>query len=189
MRIAISPRFATRTLSTLLSDTGAVFSAFVSPADQLTVARALSVPVVVVLYAWPFSGHAYWATAIFCVAMTTDFFDGRLARRHGRSSALGSLLDPIADKVLVLGTLVMLVGLRVVPAWMVAAIVVREVLITGLRQAAIERGVVLAARDLGKLKTWAQAVAAALGGFAAADAWSGRGGWWALLVAGVLTWG
>jgi len=71
---------------------------------------------------------------------------------------------------------------------MVAAIVVREVLITGLRQAAIERGIVLAARDLGKLKTWAQAVAAALGGFAAADAWSDRVAWWALLVAVVLTW-
>jgi CDP-diacylglycerol---glycerol-3-phosphate 3-phosphatidyltransferase len=82
----------------------------------------------------------------------------------------------------------MLVGRRVVPAWMVAAIVVREVLITGLRQAAIERGVVLAARDLGKLKTWAQGIAAALGGFAAAGAWSDRVAWWGLLVAVVLTW-
>jgi CDP-diacylglycerol---glycerol-3-phosphate 3-phosphatidyltransferase len=159
-----------------------------SPADQLTVARALSVPIVVLLYAWDFHGHAYWATALFCVAMTTDFFDGKLARRHGRTSQLGSLLDPIADKVLVLAALVMLVGLDVAPAWMVAAIVVREVLITGLRQAAIERGVVIAARDLGKLKTWAQAVAAALGGFAAAGAWSNRVAWWGLLVAVVLTW-
>jgi CDP-diacylglycerol--glycerol-3-phosphate 3-phosphatidyltransferase len=158
-----------------------------SPADQLTVARALSVPLVVVLYAWRFDHHAYCATAVFCVAMSTDWLDGRLARKHGRSSALGSLLDPIADKVLVLGTLVMLVGLRVAPGWMVATIVVREVLITGLRQAAIERGVVLAARDLGKLKTWAQAVAAAVGGFAAAGAWSDRVAWWALLVAVVLT--
>jgi CDP-diacylglycerol--glycerol-3-phosphate 3-phosphatidyltransferase len=159
-----------------------------SPADQLTVARALSVPIVVVLYAWSFDGHAYWATAVFCVAMATDFFDGKLARKHGRTSALGSLLDPIADKVLVLATMVMLVGLAVVPAWMVAAIVVREVLITGLRQAAIERGIVIAARDLGKLKTWAQAVAAALGGFAAAGAWSHRVAWWSMLVAVVLTW-
>jgi CDP-diacylglycerol--glycerol-3-phosphate 3-phosphatidyltransferase len=159
-----------------------------SPADQLTVARALSVPVVVALYAWPFGGHAYWATAAFCVAMTTDWLDGRLARRHGRTSPLGSLLDPIADKILVLGALVMLVGLDVVPAWMVAVIVVREVLITGLRQAAIERGIVIAARDLGKLKTWAQAVAAALGGFAAAGAWSDRVAWWGTLVAVVLTW-
>ena len=158
-----------------------------SPADQLTVARALSVPVVVILYAVDFAGHAYWATAVFCVGMTTDFFDGKLARRHGRASSLGTLLDPIADKVLVLATLVMLVDLAVVPGWMVATIVVREVLITGLRQAAIERGVVIAARDLGKLKTWAQAVAAGLGGFAAAGAWSDRVAWWGLLVAVVLT--
>jgi CDP-diacylglycerol---glycerol-3-phosphate 3-phosphatidyltransferase len=158
-----------------------------SPADQLTVARALSVPIVVVLYAWDFSGHAYWATAVFCVAMTTDWFDGRLARRHGRTSPLGSLLDPIADKVLVLAVMVMLVGLHVVPAWMVATIVVREVLISGLRQAAIERGVVIAARDLGKLKTWAQAVAAALAGFAAAGAWRDDVAWWSMLVAVVLT--
>ena len=159
-----------------------------SPADQLTVARALSVPIVVVLFAWDFPNHYYWATAAFCVAMTTDFFDGKLARRHGRTSPLGSLLDPIADKTLVLAALVMLVGERVVPAWMVAAIVVREVLITGLRQAAIERGVVIAARDLGKVKTWAQAVGAGLAGFAAAGAWSHRVGWWGLLVAVVLTW-
>ena len=151
-------------------------------------ARAASVPVVVVLFAWPFGDHAYWATAFFCVAMTTDWFDGRLARRHGRTSPLGSLLDPIADKVLVLAVLVMLVGERVVPAWMVAAIVVRELLIGGLRQAAIERGIVIAARDLGKLKTWAQAIAAALGGFAAAGAWGDRVAWWGLLVAVVLTW-
>jgi CDP-diacylglycerol--glycerol-3-phosphate 3-phosphatidyltransferase len=160
----------------------------VTAADRLTVARALSVLVVVVLFAWHFSGHAYWATAVFCAGMTTDWFDGRLARRHGRTSPLGTLLDPIADKVLVLGTLVMLIGERVVPAWMVAAIVVREVLITGLRQAAIERGIVLAARDLGKLKTWAQAIAAGLGGFAAAGAWGNGVAWWSLLVAVALTW-
>ena len=157
-------------------------------ADQLTAARAASVPLVVLLFAWHFHGHAYWATAVFCLAMATDFFDGRLARRHGRTSPLGSLLDPIADKVLVLGALVMLVGLGVVPAWMVALIVVREVLITGLRQAAIERGVVLAARDLGKLKTWAQALAAVVGGFAAAGAWRNHVAWWTLLVAVILTW-
>jgi CDP-diacylglycerol---glycerol-3-phosphate 3-phosphatidyltransferase len=159
-----------------------------SLADQLTVARVLAVPIVVVLYAWPFEDHNYWATGVFVVAMATDYFDGRIARRRGRTSALGTLLDPIADKILVLAALVMLVGQHVIPAWMVAAIVVRELLISGLRQAAIERGVVLQARDLGKLKTWAQAVAAALAGFAAAGAWSDRVAWWALLVAVVLTW-
>ena len=157
-------------------------------ADKLTVARAASVPLVIVLYAWSFPGHDYWATAVFCVAMTTDWLDGKLARRQGHASSVGSLLDPIADKVLVLAALVMLIEQGVVPAWMVAAIVVREVLITGLRQAAIERGVVLAARDLGKLKTWAQAVAAAVAGFAAAGAWTQRAAWWTLLVAVILTW-
>jgi CDP-diacylglycerol--glycerol-3-phosphate 3-phosphatidyltransferase len=71
---------------------------------------------------------------------------------------------------------------------MVAAIVARELLVSGLRQAAIERGVVLAARDLAKLKTWSQAVAAAIGGFAAANVWGNTAAWWALLVALVLTW-
>jgi CDP-diacylglycerol--glycerol-3-phosphate 3-phosphatidyltransferase len=159
-----------------------------TPADQLTIARAASVPLVVVLYAWDFPNHNYWATAVFCIAMSTDWFDGKLARRHGRTSSVGSLLDPIADKVLVLAALVMLVGQGVIPAWMVAAIVVREVMVTGLRLAAIERGVVLAARDLGKLKTWAQAVATAVAGFAAAGAWSDHVAWWALLVAVILTW-
>ena len=87
-----------------------------------------------------------------------------------------------------LAVLVMLIEDGIWPAWMVAAIVAREILISGLRLAALERGVVIAARDLGKLKTWAQAIAAALGGFAAAGAWSDSVGWWALLVALVLTW-
>ena len=145
-------------------------------ADQLTVARAAAVPVVVLLFAWSFDAHDYWATGVFIAAMTTDWFDGRVARRSGRASPLGTLLDPVADKLLVLATLIVLVDQHVFPAWMVAAIVVREVLISGLRQAAIERGVVLAARDLGKLKTWAQAVAAAVAGFAAAGAWTQRAG-------------
>jgi CDP-diacylglycerol--glycerol-3-phosphate 3-phosphatidyltransferase len=84
--------------------------------------------------------------------------------------------------------LIVLLGQDVFPAWMVAAIVARELLITGLRQAAIERGVVIAARDLGKLKTWSQALAAGIGGLAAAGVWSTSVAWWALLVALVLTW-
>jgi CDP-diacylglycerol--glycerol-3-phosphate 3-phosphatidyltransferase len=156
--------------------------------DGLTVARALAVPFVVILFAWNFNGHDYWATAVFCAAMATDWFDGRIARSRGRTSALGSLLDPVADKILVLAVLVMLVDRDVVPGWMVAAIVVRELLISGLRLAALERGVVLHARDLGKLKTWSQAVAAGIGGFAAGGAWRDDIAWWGLLVAVVLTW-
>ena len=155
--------------------------------DQLTVARALALPVVVVLYEWEFPHNEYWATAVFAVAMATDWLDGRLARRAGRTSALGTLLDPIADKILVLAVLIVLIE-DVFPAWMVAAIVAREFLVSGLRLAALERGIVLHARDLGKLKTWSQAIAAAAGGFAAAGAWDDAVAWWLLLVALVLTW-
>jgi CDP-diacylglycerol--glycerol-3-phosphate 3-phosphatidyltransferase len=157
-------------------------------ADQLTVARAVSAPVVVALYALHFHGHDYWATAVFAVAMSTDWFDGRVARRAGRTSQFGSLLDPVADKLLVLATLVVLLDQHVFPAWMVAAIVGRELLISGLRLAALERGIVIAARDLGKLKTWSQAIAAGVGGLAAAGAWSHSVAWWSLLVAVALTW-
>src|SRR5262249_43568046 len=120
--------------------------------------------------------------------MATDWFDGRIARSRGRSSPLGSLLDPAADKILVLAVLIMLVDQGVAPGWIVALIVVREFLVTALRLAALERGVVLQARDLGKLKTWSQALAAAIGGFAAAGAWRDDFAYWALLVALVLTW-
>ena len=101
--------------------------------------------------------------------MATDWFDGRIARRRGRTSPLGSLLDPIADKILVLSVLIVLIGEGVFPGWMVALIVVREFLVSGTspggdraRRRACE------ARDLGKLKTWSQAIAAGVGGLAAA---------------------
>jgi len=157
--------------------------------DHLTVARAVSVPFVVALFVWDFPNHHYWATALFVIAMATDWFDGRIARSRGHTSPLGSLLDPIADKILVLAVLIVLVGEEdVFPGWMVAGIVAREFLVSGLRLAAIERGVVVHARDLGKLKTWAQAVAAAVGGLAAAGVWADQVAWWALLVALALTW-
>src|SRR5213079_2763161 len=127
-------------------------------------------------------GHNYWATALFAAAMATDWFDGRIARSRGRSSPLGSLLDPAADKILVLAVLIMLVEQGVAPGWIVALIVVREFLVTALRLAALERGVVLHARDPGKLKTWTQALAAAAG------AWRDDFAYWALLIAFVLTW-
>ena len=120
-----------------------------SIADQLTVARIAAAPLIVLLYVVDFEHHDYWATALFAAAMATDWLDGRLARRSGRTSAMGSLLDPVADKVLVLSVLIVLVGRGVFPGWMVAAIVAREFLVSGLRLAALERGVVLGARTPG----------------------------------------
>jgi len=159
-----------------------------APADQLTVARMAAAPVIVALYAVDFSGHEYWATALFAVAMATDWVDGWLARRSGAPSAMGSLLDPVADKVLVLSVLIVLADEDVFAGWMVAAIVAREFLVSGLRLAALERGVVLGARDLGKLKTWTQSIAAILGGFAAGGSIDDSVAWWGLVVALVVTW-
>ena len=79
-------------------------------ADQLTLVRILAVPFVLVLSVASFDGHYWWATGVFIAAMTTDWFDGRVARWRGHTSPLGSLLDPVADRVLVLTTLIMLVG-------------------------------------------------------------------------------
>lgn len=157
-------------------------------ADQLTVTRIVAVPFVIVLFLLDFQDHYWWASSVFVIAMWTDWFDGRVARWSGKTSALGSLLDPVADKVLVMAALVMLVGEGVAPAWMVAAIIAREFVISGLRLAAIERGIVVQARDLAKLKTWAQAFAVGFGGYSLAGAWRDDFAWWSMLVAVLFTW-
>ena len=117
--------------------------------------------------------------------MLTDQIDGWLARRSGQSTDLGRILDPMADKILVIAAMIMLVP--PFPGWMVALIVAREFLVSGLRLAAIERGVVLGARDLSKVKTWLQALAVVVGGLAAAGVFSDDVAWWTLLVALVFT--
>ena len=157
-------------------------------ADQLTVTRIVAVPFVIVLFLWDFHSHTWWATSLFVAAMWTDWFDGRVARWTGKTTAVGALLDPVADKVLVMATLVMLVGEGVFPGWMVAAIIAREFVISGLRLAALERGVVVKARDLAKLKTWAQALAIGFGGYSLAGAWRDDFAWWSCLVAVIFTW-
>ena len=108
-----------------------------------------------------------------------------LRRDSTSSTDLGRILDPVADKILVMASLIVLVP--VVPGWMVALIVAREFLVSGLRLAALERGIVVSARDIAKVKTWAQAVAVALAGLALAGVWNDDVAWWGLLVALVIT--
>ena len=98
------------------------------------------------------------ALASFLLAALTDWLDGYLARRWRQTSPMGALLDPIADKVLVLGTLLAFVQLALVPAWMVLVIALREFLITGVRLFAASRGLVLSATKEGKHKTVSQMV-------------------------------
>jgi CDP-diacylglycerol--glycerol-3-phosphate 3-phosphatidyltransferase len=98
------------------------------------------------------------ALLVFIVASLTDWLDGYLARRWGQTNPLGALLDPIADKVLVLGTFLAFVQLGLVPAWMVLVIALREFLLTGVRLFAASRHIVLAAAREGKHKTVSQMV-------------------------------
>ena len=92
----------------------------------------------------------------FVVAGITDWLDGYLARRWQQTSALGALLDPIADKVLVLGVFLAFVQLRLIPAWMVLIIALREFVITGVRLLAAGRQIILPAAKEGKHKTVSQ---------------------------------
>jgi CDP-diacylglycerol--glycerol-3-phosphate 3-phosphatidyltransferase len=102
------------------------------------------------------------AVVIFLVAAATDWLDGFLARRRGQVTTLGTLLDPIADKMLTVSAFIALVELRLAPAWIVVVIVGREFAVSGMRSIAATRGLIIAASHWGKSKTVAQIVAITL---------------------------
>ena len=106
---------------------------------------------------WPYA--AFGALVIFTMASLTDWLDGAIARRYHLVTDLGKLLDPLADKILITGTLVGLVERHIAPMWMVVLIIAREFLITGLRTIAASKQVILAAEKVGKHKTISQIVA------------------------------
>lgn len=124
--------------------------------NALTLLRVALIPVFI---AFLMTGHYYTAAAIFAAASATDALDGFLARRLNLITNFGKLMDPLADKLLVVSALVCLTALGDVAAWMVIVILAREFAITGLRSLAAAEGVVLAADWSGKFKTIAQMVA------------------------------
>lgn len=124
--------------------------------NLLTFFRILVVPVLVLLLQHPGRRASVLAALMFFLASWSDFLDGYLARRRGITTPLGKLLDPLADKLIVMGALVMLAAATReprVPAWLVVVIVGRELAVTGLRAIAVSEGIVLAADELGKYKT------------------------------------
>lgn len=122
--------------------------------NLLTLGRIAATPGIVVLLFWPLSRLACFVAAlVFSAAAITDYLDGYYARRYAIVSTLGKFLDPLADKLLVIATLIMLASLQRVEGWIVCIIVGRELAITGLRGIAAEKGVVIAAEKLGKWKT------------------------------------
>jgi CDP-diacylglycerol--glycerol-3-phosphate 3-phosphatidyltransferase len=124
-----------------------------SPANLLGIARIAATPVVIALMLIGSPGLGIIAFLLFAVAALTDILDGWVARRRREVSPLGVFMDLTADKVLVTGVLVAMVEVELLPTWMVATIVIRELVIAGVRQMAAAEDVVIAARALGKAKT------------------------------------
>jgi CDP-diacylglycerol--glycerol-3-phosphate 3-phosphatidyltransferase len=125
----------------------------------LTVLRILLVPVIVVALLAETPNGDTLAAVVFAVAAFTDGLDGYIARSRGSVTTFGKLMDPIADKLLIIAPLVLLVSVDRIAAWVAMVIIAREFAVTALRMVAAERGVVIAAGPLGKLKTILQVAA------------------------------
>ncbi len=123
--------------------------------NMLGVARIAATPVVMALLLYPFAGAGLLAFLVFGAAALTDFVDGKLARARGEVSPLGIFLDLTADKVLVAGALIAMVEVSLVSAWIAALLLIRELVVQGVRQLAASADVVMPARTLGKGKTFA----------------------------------
>jgi CDP-diacylglycerol--glycerol-3-phosphate 3-phosphatidyltransferase len=139
--------------------------------NTLTIARIFIVPLLVavlvqerIILHWNGAviTNDVVALIIFWVAAATDLLDGYLARRWGQVTTIGTLLDPIADKLLVSAALISLVQVRVVPGWLVVLLVGREFAVSGLRSIAAVEGYTIKASELGKTKTFWQVLAISL---------------------------
>ncbi len=151
-------------------------------ANQLTLVRLVAViPVMAALYL-QFPGNRAVATVVYVLAILTDYLDGILARRSGKVTAFGKLMDSVADKALISTMFFALVAEGSMAAWMAAVMVVREFAVTGLRMVALEAEVVIAANRWGKAKMVTQSLAVfilLIGYF--------QVGYWVMLLATVLT--
>ena len=127
--------------------------------NVLTLLRVLAVPVIVVALLGETPNGDALAAGVFALAALTDGLDGYIARRRRDVTTFGKLMDPLADKVLIIAALVSLVSLGRLAAWVAMVIIARELAVTGLRTVAAEQGVVIAASWLGKLKTALQVAA------------------------------
>ncbi len=124
--------------------------------NKLTLGRILCVPLFIVLY---LKDYYVAATVVFCLAAATDALDGYLARKYHLVTNFGKIMDPLADKVLVIAAFVCMVQEQVVPGWVVILILTREFAIAGLRTVAAAEGKVIAAGVTGKIKTILQMIA------------------------------
>jgi len=126
--------------------------------NMLTMGRIVMIP----LFLWFLDRETpracFWAALVFTLAAITDLLDGYLARRMGIVSVLGKFLDPLADKLIVMATLVWMVPMGRIPGWIVVILLAREISVTALRSIAASEGVVIAAGQEGKAKTALQMI-------------------------------
>ncbi|MFA5093861.1 MAG: CDP-diacylglycerol--glycerol-3-phosphate 3-phosphatidyltransferase [Candidatus Omnitrophota bacterium] len=127
--------------------------------NALTVSRIFLTFIFMYFLFAGFAGAKYFAFLVFLSASLTDYYDGYFARKSGKITDFGKLMDPIADKILVLSAFLAFVELKLIPAWMVLIIVAREVTVTGLRIFALSKGKVIEAEEAGKHKTVSQMIA------------------------------
>lgn len=121
---------------------------------SLTILRILIIPLFII----EAPVNPQLGAFLFLIASVTDFLDGYLARKFGQITKLGIILDPIADKLLVISALIILVDIARVPAWIATVIILREFIITTLRFYAVSRGVIIPAERTGKAKTVLQMI-------------------------------
>lgn len=135
--------------------------------NLLTALRVLLLPLLLALYLLnpepeTLNVWTYFFVGTFVFASFTDFLDGFIARRYDMVTTVGKFLDPLADKLLVLLALLILQEMAIVPLWSVFLIVAREFMVTGVRLLAVQKGIVIAAGQLGKAKTFVTLVAMTL---------------------------
>ncbi len=127
--------------------------------NALSLIRIFLVPVLVVFLIVVPRPYNVTAAVVFLAAVLTDWLDGRIARRMRQVTTLGKLLDPVADKLLISASLISLVQVQRVDAWMVVLIVCRDLAITGLRGIAASQNIVIQANDFGKATMIAEVIA------------------------------
>ena len=127
--------------------------------NKLTIMRVILIPFFLVALMVPDIPYGKWiALVIFCVAAITDTLDGHIARKYNLITNFGKFMDPLADKLLVCSSMIALIELGRIPAWIVIIIIAREFIISGFRLIAADKGIVIAAGWWGKVKTVVQMV-------------------------------
>lgn len=130
-------------------------------ANKVTVLRLLLIPIFLVLY-YIYGTDYNIAAIVFVIASLTDALDGHLARSRNLVTTFGKFVDPLVDKLLTMAAFVVLVEASIIPAWAVIIIIARELIITGFRTLAADKGITIAASKWGKLKTTSQMIALVL---------------------------